>query len=98
MGKPSANTETAQSAPSPPSDTPKAASKGVSGGRIFVSPYAKKLAAEMGIALDSVGTATGTNGRIVAADIIKASQQKPIATKLDKVDVPKPVTITGDRT
>ena len=85
-------------------DTPQTvakATKGGDGGRIFASPYAKKLAAEMGIALDAVGTATGNKGRIVAADVIKASQEKPKASAKDdkKVAKPQPVSfVSGDRT
>ncbi|WP_062062216.1 pyruvate dehydrogenase complex dihydrolipoamide acetyltransferase [Aquimarina longa] len=43
-------------------------SSGVRGGRIFVSPLAKKIAADKGIDLSKV-TGTGENGRIVKKDI-----------------------------
>lgn len=45
-------------------------SKQPSGGRVIASPYAKKLAREAGIDI-SQATATGPDGRIVAADVQK---------------------------
>jgi len=41
------------------------------GGRIFASPLAKKLAAEMGLSLSMI-TATGPSGRIVERDVLAA--------------------------
>ena len=40
------------------------------GGRVIASPYAKKLAREAGVDI-SQATATGPEGRIVAADVQK---------------------------
>eukprot|EP01083_Nonionella_stella_P275460 935462_1 len=56
--------------------TPKQTIDGSFNSKIFASPYAKKLAKEMNISLDNIGIPTGPNNRIVAADIIKASQQQ----------------------
>ena len=68
---------------------------------MVASPYAKKLANEMGVDLNAVGTASGNRGRVIAADVMKASQAKPAksAEKVSKIATPaKPVTISGDRT
>ena len=58
------------------------------------------MAAELGITLDKVGTASGDMGRIVAADVIKASQSQPAPTAdTQKPATPQPVRIiSGDRT
>lgn len=69
------------------------------------SPYAKKLAQEMGIDMARVSSASGYKGRIVAADVLKASQQSvsaaapPKGTKsADKaVKVPAAKVLSGDR-
>ena len=45
-------------------------SDAVTGGRVIASPYAKKLAREAGVDI-SQATATGPEGRIVAADVQK---------------------------
>ena len=42
----------------------------MAGGRVIASPYAKKLAREAGVDI-SQATATGPEGRIVAADVQK---------------------------
>ena len=47
-----------------------ASSVGVAGGRVIASPYAKKLAREAGVDI-SQASATGPDGRIVAADVQK---------------------------
>lgn len=44
------------------------------GKRVRISPYAKKLAAQMGVDFSQVST-SNPEGRIVAADIEKAKQQ-----------------------
>ena len=69
----------------------------------MASLYAKRLAAEMGIQLEAVGTASGHKGRIIAADVLKASQEKPVSASKpatpSKIATPaKPVTLSGDRT
>jgi len=85
-------------------DTPQTASKTSSvastGGRVSASPYAKKLAAEMGVDLNSVGSASGNRGRVIAVDVMKAAQEKPASTeKSSSIATPaKPVTLSGDRT
>ena len=69
--------------------------------RIAASPYAKKLAREMGINLDAINTASGYKGRVVASDVIKASQEKPATksaeSKQSVSTPPKPVIISSDR-
>jgi len=52
--------------------------KTASGGRIFVSPLAKKMAAEQNINL-SIVTGTGENGRIIKRDIVNY-QLAPVGT------------------
>jgi len=59
----------------------------------------------MGITLDAIGSASGYKGRIIASDVIKASQSKPAQqppqqTKQEKAptsSTPKPVVLSGDR-
>ena len=81
--------QAAQSKPTPvPEQAPSPASKpkaskpaSTNGTRIKASPLAKRMAAEAGLELGSI-TGTGTNGRIVKADILAAqasgtSQAKP---------------------
>lgn len=68
--------KTEAAAPAPAAEAPKAetapvatpAKSNTSGGRIFASPLAKKIAADKGINLNQV-TGTGENGRIVKRDI-----------------------------
>ena len=74
-GAPAPKTEAAPQAPAPKAEAPKAApqsppksSPQSSGTRIKASPLAKRLAAEAGLDLASI-SGTGTNGRIVKADI-----------------------------
>jgi pyruvate dehydrogenase E2 component (dihydrolipoamide acetyltransferase) len=45
------------------------------GARLFVSPLAKRLAAEAGLALAGI-TGTGPHGRVVKADVLAALQQQ----------------------
>lgn len=40
--------------------------------RLIASPFAKKIAAETGVDLKSIGAGSGPNGRIVAADVFEA--------------------------
>ena len=54
-------------APPPPSPPPAAPTKRADG-RVIATPYAKKLAKEMGIDLASIG-GSGPNGRITASDV-----------------------------
>eukprot|EP01083_Nonionella_stella_P312607 1118753_1 len=101
---PTAKVEEAVTAtPTQPADaaTTTSTSKSKEGARVFASPYAKKLAAEMGIKLEQVRTASGDRGRIVSADVIKASQQQQQQAKVtpsETVAVPKPVMLSGERT
>ena len=77
-GAPAPKTEAAPQAPAPKADAPKPAPQPAapqtapqassSGTRIKASPLAKRLAAEAGLDLSSI-SGTGTNGRIVKADI-----------------------------
>ena len=46
----------------------------LAGGRVVASPYAKKLAKEAGIEI-SQASATGSEGRIIAADVQKLISQ-----------------------
>lgn len=77
---PAAPQPTAPAAPTAPAPVaskpaPVAAQKPV-GARIFVSPLAKKLAAEYGISLSGV-TGTGPSGRIIKADVEYAKLNPP---------------------
>ena len=74
-GAPAPKAEAAPKAPAPKAEGPKAAPQAAapqsSGTRIKASPLAKRLAAEAGLDLASI-SGTGTNGRIVKADIESA--------------------------
>eukprot|EP01038_Epipyxis_sp_PR26KG_P009610 gene9610-12942_t len=83
-------TTSASPSVSTPSDT----------GRIFASPFAKKIAKESNLdlptikrALDSVGGPSGPNGRIIADDVIKAKSLPslgiPAAVSTTTVAAPK---------
>jgi pyruvate dehydrogenase E2 component (dihydrolipoamide acetyltransferase) len=64
-------------APSPaPVAAPIAAAPVPSGGRVFASPFARKIARETGKDLGSI-KGTGPNGRIVAEDVMAASATIP---------------------
>jgi pyruvate dehydrogenase E2 component (dihydrolipoamide acetyltransferase) len=77
------------------------------GGRVFASPLARKMAADAGIAIDSI-KGTGPNGRIVERDVEQASKSgaKPrqapapqTATLQDRVvDLTTLQRITAERT
>ena len=71
--------EEKSSAPAPKADAPKAAAAPAKndGARIYVSPLAKRIAAEKGVDLSGV-TGTGPRGRIVKSDVENA---KPGAAK-----------------
>jgi len=114
VGGAAPSTETAQSAPQQAAKTTSgripsitfryglretAPSKKESNARIFASPYAKKLANEMGIALDAIDGASGYKGRIIASDVMKKASAQPTTKqqKAQSIPTPKPVTICGDR-
>ncbi|MCR9073012.1 MAG: pyruvate dehydrogenase complex dihydrolipoamide acetyltransferase [Alphaproteobacteria bacterium] len=64
--------EPAKEAPAPaPSSAPAAPAPAKSGGRVFASPLAKRMAEQAGLDLSGVA-GSGPNGRIVKADILKA--------------------------
>merc|ERR1712228_1025610 len=48
---------------------------------------------------DAIGRASGSKGRIIASDVVKASQSQPIESKQQKqsVSTPKPVVLSSDR-
>jgi len=70
------------------SDSEETSSTSKDGERIFVSPLAKKMAEEKGIALEDVN-GSGENGRIVKKDI---ENYKPSAKKAKKEETKKDVT------
>eukprot|EP00494_Astrolonche_serrata_P025522 UN25783 len=62
-------------------------SPGSTGGRIFVSPYARRLASESSLNLaDIIGT--GPKGRIIAADVEKAMKQQPVKPSISQPSSP----------
>lgn len=63
----------APSAPTPQSSFTK------SSDRIFASPFAKRLAAEKGVDLSTVGQGSGIFGSIVAKDLSKARAAQPVS-------------------
>ncbi|GBR27092.1 pyruvate dehydrogenase complex dihydrolipoamide acetyltransferase [Gluconobacter japonicus] len=75
----------------PPAST-KAAPKDESSERIFVSPLAKRMAKDRGIALGSLN-GTGPNGRILKRDVEKGGNAAPVAPKTTPAT---PVATDGD--
>lgn len=59
------------------------------GGRVFASPLARKMAADAGIAIDSI-KGTGPNGRIVERDVERASKS---GTKPGQAPAPQTATL-----
>ncbi|WP_459211013.1 pyruvate dehydrogenase complex dihydrolipoamide acetyltransferase [Aquimarina rhabdastrellae] len=94
----SAPAETAQTevkdAPAATSATPVATATNT-GGRIFVSPLAKKIAADKGIDLTQV-KGSGENGRIVKKDVenFTPAQAQPVAAPVKKESTPAPAVQT----
>ena len=64
-------------APPPPPPPPPAAPTKRADGRVIATPYAKKLAKEMGIDLANIG-GSGPNGRITASDVESAKNGGPL--------------------
>ncbi|MFT9449554.1 pyruvate dehydrogenase complex dihydrolipoamide acetyltransferase [Gluconobacter japonicus] len=75
-----------------PPASAKAASKEESSERIFVSPLAKRMAKDRGIALGSLN-GTGPNGRILKRDVEKGGNAAPVAPKTTPAT---PVAIDGE--
>jgi pyruvate dehydrogenase E2 component (dihydrolipoamide acetyltransferase) len=50
------------------------------GGRVKASPAARKLAAEQGLSLESVGSGSGPGGRILSSDLGRATVGAPAAS------------------
>lgn len=75
-----------------PPASAKTASKEESSERIFVSPLAKRMAKDRGIALGSLN-GTGPNGRILKRDVEKGGNAAPVAPKTTPAT---PVAIDGD--
>jgi pyruvate dehydrogenase E2 component (dihydrolipoamide acetyltransferase) len=73
VGAASASATGQPSATVSPSATP------VQGGRLRASPAARKMAAERGVDLSTVGTGSGPGGRIVSTDVPAASAAQPAA-------------------
>ena len=65
-----------------------AATSAVSGGRVFASPLAKRLAKAKGLALDSV-KGSGPHGRIVARDLEGAKASPAQAPKIAAIAAPQ---------
>ena len=75
-----------------PPASAKTASKEESSERIFVSPLAKRMAKDRGIALGSLN-GTGPNGRILKRDVEKGGNAAPVAPKTTPAT---PVATDGD--
>lgn len=74
---PKADTASAETTPAAPASKAPAEDKGE---RIFVSPLAKRMARERGIALDAL-TGSGPNGRILKRDVEKGPSAPKMAPK-----------------
>lgn len=75
--------EAEEKAPVAVAETTTAAPVAISGGRVFVSPLARKIAAEKGIDINSI-KGTGENGRIVKRDVenyVPVAAQPAVAAK-----------------
>lgn len=70
-------TPAASSSNAPTSTAPTAVAR--TGGRMFVSPNARRVAGELGVDLNTV-TGTGPNGRIVSEDV-EAASRRPAASR-----------------
>jgi len=81
-------------AASAPAPSAKAASPKESSERIFVSPLAKRMAKERGIALGTLN-GTGPNGRILKRDVEKGGNAAPAAAKPVSA---APIAVEGDIT
>ncbi|XP_034244998.1 dihydrolipoyllysine-residue acetyltransferase component of pyruvate dehydrogenase complex, mitochondrial [Thrips palmi] len=67
-------------APPPPPSAPSVSIPAPGAGdRVYASPLAKRLAAEKGLSLASVGTGSGLFGSVTAADLSKATSGSPAA-------------------
>jgi pyruvate dehydrogenase E2 component (dihydrolipoamide acetyltransferase) len=86
---PAAAAPVAQAAPvAAPVPAASAPASSPSGGRVFASPLARKLAREAGNSIESIAaqlaasnsTGSGPNGRIVAADVLRASAMPKATT------------------
>jgi len=76
-------------APEPAAKSLAAAAPPPSAGRLFASPLARRIAAEMGLDLSAIN-GTGPNGRIVRADVEAATPgAKPVSLRAAG-EVPKP--------
>lgn len=73
----SAAAPAASSSNAPTSTAPTAVAR--TGGRMFVSPNARRVAGELGVDLNTV-TGTGPNGRIVSEDV-EAASRRPAASR-----------------
>ncbi|XP_026681992.1 uncharacterized protein LOC103512808 [Diaphorina citri] len=62
-----------------PSPTPVPSQKTSGGTRVYASPLAKRLAAEKGLDLSSIGAGSGLFGSITSADLSKASKAGAVA-------------------
>ncbi|OUI83531.1 branched-chain alpha-keto acid dehydrogenase subunit E2 [Gluconobacter sp. DsW_056] len=87
---PKAETASAETTPAAPASKAPVEDKGE---RIFVSPLAKRMARERGIALDAL-TGSGPNGRILKRDVEKG----PSAPKMAPKAAAAPVITTSEET
>ncbi|KAE9553063.1 hypothetical protein FO519_003743 [Halicephalobus sp. NKZ332] len=93
--KPKSSSTPAPAQPSAPQPTPQkapASAPAASGDRVVASPFAKKLASEQGLDLNSI-SGSGPGGRILAADLSKASPRgaassPSLSGDADFVDIP----------
>ena len=66
---------------------PHAAAAASSGGRVFASPLARKLASEGGVAVTAL-SGSGPGGRVIAADVREAIARGPVAAAAPSVAAP----------
>lgn len=64
--------------------------------RVIATPYAKKLAKELGVDLSTIG-GTGPAGRITAADVEAAKAGKAPAAPAPAAAAPTPAAAPGER-
>lgn len=74
-----------QSQPQVQPQQPTSIQQGATGGRIFASPLAKKVAAEKGVDLREIGSGSGDSGRIIRADVEEFLMRKPTIQEQPKV-------------
>ncbi len=74
----------------------RAAGAGRSGGRLVVTPRARRLARELDVDLDSITEGTGPSGRVTEDDV-RAAAEGGVAGAADEMEASRAIPLTGIR-